>query len=147
MDFLYAVRSLRKNPGFTMLAILVLALGIGANTAIFSVVNAVLLRPLAYREPDRIMTVWTLWSKSGNRGQVSAPDYHDWHDQNNAFEAMAYYADDRIPVTAGTEPERAVASIVTPEFFKVMGVLPIAGRLFLTEEQQKGGRPATVISY
>src|SRR5438046_1453809 len=75
MDLLYALRSLRKNAGFTMLAILVLALGIGANTAIFSVVNAVLLRPLAYREPDRIMTVWTLWSKSGNRGQVSAPDY------------------------------------------------------------------------
>jgi putative ABC transport system permease protein len=147
MDFLYAIRSLRKNPGFTILAILVLALGIGANTAIFSVVNAVLLRPLAYREPDRIMTVWTLWSKSGRRGQVSAPDFHDWHDQNNVFDLMAYYSADRIPVTAGSEPERAVASIVTPEFFQVLGVQPAAGRLFLPEEEWKGGRPATVISY
>src|SRR5438128_834528 len=147
MDLLYAVRALRKNPGFTALAIVVLALGIGANTAIFSVVDAVVLRPLAYREPDRIMTVWTLWAKSGNKGQVSAPDFHDWHDQNDVFETMAYYSADRIPVTAGTEPERAVASIVTPEFFQVMGVQPVAGRLFLPDEEKKGGRPATLISY
>lgn len=147
MDFAYALRSLRKNPAFTVLAILVLALGIGANTAIFSVVNAVLLRPLAYRQPDQIMTVWTLWSKSGNRGQVSAPDFHDWHDQNNVFQSMAYYSVDRRPVTAGTEPERAVTSIVTAEFFQVMGLQPAAGRLFLREEEQKGGRPAAVLSY
>lgn len=147
MDLLYALRSLRKNPGFTILAILVLALGIGANTAIFSVVNVVLLRPLAYQEPHRIMTVWTLWSKSGHTGQVSAPDYHDWHDQNTVFDVMAYYSADRNPVTAGTEPERAVASIVTPEFFQVMGVQPATGRVFLPEEERKGGRRVTVISY
>jgi putative ABC transport system permease protein len=128
MDLLYAVRSLRKNPGYTILAMLVLALGIGANTAIFSAVNAVLLRPLAYREPDRAR--FSRLARSEQR-----------------LRSVAYYADDRIPVTAGTEPERAVASVVTPEFFQVMGVQPVAGRLFLPEEEQKGGCPATVISY
>ncbi|MDQ2944731.1 MAG: ABC transporter permease, partial [Acidobacteriota bacterium] len=136
MDLTYAFRSLRKNPGFTILAIAVLALGIGANTAIFSVVNAVLLRPLAYSEPDRIMTVWTLFTKSGNRGQVSAPDYYDWHDQNDVFESFAYYSSGREPVRAGAEPERVTIAVVTPEFFQVMKVQPVAGRLFLPEEQK-----------
>ena len=78
MDLKFALRSLRKNPGFTLLAVVVMALGIGANTAVFSVVNAVLLKPLAYRDPDRIVTLSTLWRKSGGHGQVSAPDFHDW---------------------------------------------------------------------
>ncbi|MGI8745256.1 MAG: ABC transporter permease [Bryobacteraceae bacterium] len=147
MDFGYAIRSLRKNPGFTILAIAVLALGIGANTAIFSVVNAVLLKPLAYQQPDRLMLVFTLWKQSGNRGSVSAPDFHDWHDQNSVFESMAYYdyIADRTPVTAGTEPELVVAAEVTPEFFGTMRVQPVAGRLFLPQEMQKGGSPAVVI--
>ncbi len=147
MDLTYALRSLLKNPGFTILAIAVLALGVGANTAIFSVVDAVLLRPLPYSEPDRIMTVWTLFTKSGNRGQVSAPDYHDWHDQNDVFESLAYYSSDQEPVRAGAEPERVTIAVVTSEFFQVMKVQPVAGRLFLPAEQKKGGNPATVVSY
>jgi putative ABC transport system permease protein len=85
MDLKFALRSLRKNPGFTLLAVVVMALGIGANTAVFSVVNAVLLKPLAYHNPDRIVTLASLWRKSGGHGPVSAPDFHDWHNQSTAF--------------------------------------------------------------
>ena len=94
MDLKFALRSLRKNPGFTLLAVLVMALGIGANTAVFSVVNAVLLKPLAYRDPDRIVTLSSLGGRAADTAQVSAPDFHDWHDQSTAFAAMAYYDDD-----------------------------------------------------
>lgn len=90
-DFRYAIRGLRKNPGFALLAVVVMALGIGANTAVFSVVNAVLLKPLAYRNPDRIVTLTTAW-KSGEKWKVvSLPDFQNWHDQSTAFSAMAYY--------------------------------------------------------
>ena len=89
MDWRFALRSFRKNPGWTALAVLVAALGIGANTAIFSVVNGVLLQPLAYPEADRIMTLATQWKKSGGRGTVSGPDFADWKSGSTAFEAMA----------------------------------------------------------
>lgn len=78
MELRFALRSLVKNPGFTVLAVIVLALGMGANTAIFSVVNAVLLRPLPYPDADRIAMVYTKWAKSGRNGQTSAPDFRDW---------------------------------------------------------------------
>ena len=101
-DFRFALRMLLKNPGFTLTAVLILALGIGANTAMFSVVRAVLLRPLAYSQPDRIVRVATLWKKSGHQGQVSAPDFRDWHDQSSAFEHMAIYANYEMPISVGT---------------------------------------------
>src|SRR5712664_3354565 len=101
MDLRFAIRSLRKNPGFTLLAVLIMALGIGANTAVFSVVNAVLLKPLAYQDPDRIVMLSSLWKRSGRHGQVSAPDYRDWHDQSSAFTSMAYYFDYETAALAG----------------------------------------------
>jgi hypothetical protein len=101
-DLRFAVRMLLKNPGFTVVAVLILALGIGANTAMFSVVRAVLLKPLAYSDPDRIVTLATFWKADSGKGQVSAPDYHDWRDQSSAFEAMAYYGAWDTAVTAGT---------------------------------------------
>jgi putative ABC transport system permease protein len=101
MDLKFALRSLRKSPGFALLAVIVMALGIGANTAVFSVVDAVLLKPLAYENPQRIVTLSSLWKKNGSRGQASAPDFHDWHDQSTAFTSMAYYADGDTPVIAG----------------------------------------------
>src|SRR5580700_8480346 len=122
MDLKFALRSLRKNPGFTLLAVVVMALGIGANTAVFSVVNAVLLKPLAYPDPDRIVTLSSLWRKSGSHGPVSAPDFHDWHNQSTAFAAMAYYDDDSTAVMSGASAEYAHAAEVTPEFFQVFGV-------------------------
>lgn len=147
MDWRYALRSFRKNPGFTVLAVLVMALGIGANTAMFSVVNAVLLKPLGYPDPDRIVVLSTLWKKSGGHGQVSAPDYHDWHDQSRAFSAMAYYAGGGTAVTAGQEAEYAQAAIVTPDFFRVFGVEPVQGRLFTPDEKQAGGPAAVLIGH
>ena len=147
MDLKFALRSLRKNPGFTLLAVVVMALGIGANTAVFSVVNAVLLKPLAYPNPDRIVTLSSLWLKSGSHGQVSAPDFHDWHNQGTAFAAMAYYDDDSTAVMSGASAEYAHVAEVTPEFFRVFGVEPAAGRLFSPEEQKPGGAGAVVISY
>jgi hypothetical protein len=147
MDLKFALRSLRKNPGFTLLAVAVMALGIGANTAVFSVVNAVLLKPLAYRDPDRIVTLSSLWRKSGGHGQVSAPDFHDWHNQSTAFAAMAYYDDDSASVMSGASAEYAHVAEVTPEFFQVFGVEPVEGRLFSPEEQKPGGAGAVLIGY
>jgi len=138
MDLKYALRSLRKDPGFTVLAVLVMALGIGANTAVFSVVNAVLLRPLAYRDAGRIVTVASLWKKSGNQGSVSAPDFHDWHDQSASFAAMAYYDNDAGPVSAEGAAEYTHIAEVTPEFFDVFSVAAVVGRGFSPEEWKAG---------
>src|SRR5215831_14761865 len=90
-DVKFAARMLLKHPGFTVIATLVLALGIGANTAIFSVVDAVLLRPLPYADQERIVSIQNLWRNTGVRGQASAPDFHDWHDQAKSFDGMAAY--------------------------------------------------------
>src|ERR1700757_519054 len=92
-DLRFALRMLLKNPGFTAVAVLVMALGIGANTAMFSVVNAVLLKPLAFHDPDRIVVLSSLWKKTSRHGNVSAPDYRDWRDQSTAFDGMVYYED------------------------------------------------------
>jgi predicted permease len=140
MDLKYALRSLLKNPGFTVLAVIVMALGIGANTAVFSVVNAVLLRPLPYKNPERIVTVANLWKQTGRIGGTSsAPDFHDWHDQSTAFEAMADYAGWSTSVMVGNgAAEYAEAAQVSPEFFRVFGAEPVSGRLFTAEEWTKG---------
>src|SRR5579863_915490 len=101
MDFKFAFRALRKNPGFSVLAVLVMALGIGANTAVFSVVNAVLLKPLSYRDPDRIVTLSTrITEDPEDIEQVSIPNFQDWHDQSSSFEAMAYYGSREVPIMA-----------------------------------------------
>ena len=147
MDLKFALRSLRNNFGFTLLAVVVMALGIGANTAVFSVVNAVLLKPLAYRDPDRIVTLASLWKKSGAHGPVSSPDFRDWHDQSTAFAAMASYDDDSTAVMAGASAEYTHVAEASAEFFQVFGVEPVAGRLFSAAEQTLGGAGAVLISY
>ena len=147
MDLKFALRSLRNNPGFTILAVAVVALGIGANTAVFSVVNAVLLKPLAYDHPDRIVTLSSLWKRSGERGNVSAPDFHDWHDQSTAFAAMADYNDDSTAVIANGTAEYTHAAAVSPEFFQVFAVDPVVGRFFSADELKPGGAGAAMISY
>src|ERR1700759_1408391 len=150
-DFRFASRMLLKNPGFTITAVLILALGIGANTAMFSVVRAVLLRPLAYSQPDRILRVATLWKKSGHQGQVSAPDFHDWHDQSSAFERMAIYANYEIPVSVGTganaTAEFPMATSIASDFFECFGVAPAIGREFTADEIKVGGAGAAIVSY
>ena len=143
-DVRYGIRVLAKSPGVTAVAVLTLALGIGANTAMFSVVNAVLLRPLAYREPDRIVTISSLWTRNARHGQVSAPDYHDWHDQATAFDSMAYYKGEECTAIFSGQPEYAHCAKFTPEFFRVFLLQPAAGH-FLSGEERKSG--AVILSY
>jgi predicted permease len=145
-DIRFGTRMLWKNRGFTLVAVLVMALGIGANTAVFSVVNAVLLRPLAFHDPDHLVTLASLWQRSGSHGQVSSADFHDWHDQGDAFESMAYYNGWDVPVASGNTAEYALATHVTSEFFHVFQVQPIAGREFAPEESKPGGTGAVIVS-
>src|SRR5687767_11983660 len=106
-DLRYALRLLFKNPGFTAVAVLTLALGIGANTAIFSVINTVLLRPLPYKDPDRLVMVWEDDTKGGYpRDTPAVANYVDWRDQNQVFESMAAMADQSFNLTGVGEPER-----------------------------------------
>jgi predicted permease len=150
-DFRFAARMLMKNPGFTVTAVLILALGIGANTAMFSVVRAVLLRPLAYSQPDQIVRLASLWKKSGHQGQVSAPDFHDWHDQSSAFERMAIYANNEMPVSVGSgasaSAEFPMATAIASDFFECFGITPALGREFTADEVKVGSAGAAIISY
>src|SRR5262245_7600307 len=118
-DVRHSWRSLRREPAFTVLALATLALGIGANAAIFTVINAVLLEPLPYAHPERVVSVTTLWKQSGLRGTASAPDFHDWHDTSTSFDAMAYYAGGETSVSVGGASEYSTAIRVTPGFFAV----------------------------
>jgi putative ABC transport system permease protein len=147
MDLKFALRSMRNTPGFTFLAVIVMALGIGANTAVFSVVNTVLLKPLAYRDAHRIVTIRNLWKKSASvSASVSAPDFHDWHDQSNLFDAMAYYDSGQAPVLSESVPEYARVTQVAPEFFAVFGIQPLLGRDFNANEYKPGSGGAAIIS-
>jgi predicted permease len=153
-DLQYACRSLRRSPGFAALAVFIMALGIGANTAVFSVVNAVLLKPLSYRNPDRIVILSTrVTTSAADAGQVSLyeqvsiPNFQDWHDQSSSFEAMAYYGSREAPVMAGATAEYARGTAVGPEFFRVFAVEPLIGRFFTAEETKAGSNGALMISY
>src|SRR5260370_23831846 len=146
-DILFAWRSVSREAAFSTLAVATLALGIGANAAIVSVVNAVLLRPLSYSQPDRIVAVTTLWRKSGLRGTVSAPDFHDWHDTTSSFDAMAYYTGGETSVSVAGAAEYGTAIRVTPGFFRVFGVAAQLGRLLGPADETPGSPLAAVISH
>lgn len=147
-DLRYGLRMLAKNPGFTAVAVLTLALGIGANTAIFSVVNAVLLRPLPYKDADQLVMVW---GKNVEKGYtfdlVSPPDVADWRAQNRVFQQMADADDATYTLTGVGEPTSIVAYQLSPEFFSVLGVAPQAGRTFHPEETQPGKNHVVVLSH
>lgn len=146
-DLRYAGRSLRRNPGFAALAVLIMALGIGANTAVFSVVNAVLLKPLPYPDPDRIVTLSTAFLTTGQtQGLVSSGNFLEWHNQSSSFAAMAAYRGGEYPVTAADEAEYARVSRVSAEFFRVFAVEPVIGRAFTPEEMEPESR-AVLISH
>ncbi len=149
-DVRYALRAMRRTRGATIVGILVMALGIGANTAVFSVVHAVLLNPLPYADPDRIVTL-TYLSTGGNASgersrQVSVPDFLDWQAQSASFDSMAYYTSRRTSVMAGSVAEYAVVTTVTEEFFRVFAGQPSVGRSFSREEAKEGGAGAAMIS-
>src|SRR5579872_5955820 len=141
-DLRYGWRALRKAPGFTAVAVIVLALGIGANSAIFSVVNAVLLRPLPYPQPDRLVQVWHTPPQTSfpgmTRFSVSAANFFDWQKQNHVFDQMALYSGAQFDITGAGKPEAVTASTVSPEFFSVLGIQPLHGRVFLPEENGPG---------
>ena len=150
-DLRYGWRVLRKSPGFTSVAVLVLALGIGANTAIFSVVNAVLIRPLPFKDPARLVQVWHVPPPKSFPGMnmfaVSAANYLDWAHENHVFEDMAIYTYQGFDLTGGDKPESVAAAAVEPTFFAVLGTPPLLGRTFVSGEDQAGRDNVVLLSY
>ncbi|HEX8633081.1 MAG TPA: ABC transporter permease [Pyrinomonadaceae bacterium] len=147
-DLRFGLRMLLKNPGFTIVAVIALALGIGANSAIFSVVNTVLLRPLPYPDPDRLVMVWEDRTKGGfPRDTPAAGNYTDWRDQNQVFEGMAAIASLSFNLTGMGEPERIEGKRVSAGLFPLLGVEPQLGRTFLPEEDQPGANRVVVLSH
>ena len=131
LDLKYGLRMLAKNPGFTAVAVLTLALGIGANTAIFSVVNAALLRSLPYKEPGRLVYVWSAEKARGiNQSTVSIPDLRDWRERSQVFDGMAGWFSGTYNLSGGDEPQQVGGWIVSPNFFEVLGARPELGRTF-----------------
>jgi predicted permease len=146
-DLRFAVRSLVRRPGFSLTAVVTLALGIGATTAIFSVVNAVIVRPLPFAEPDRIVGITNFWTRTGTRTlSASAPDFHDWKAQSGSFEAMGYVVGGPTSVTFSGGADYAGVFRVTPGFFEALGARAAIGRLLSAQEQEPGGPLAAVIT-
>src|SRR5215213_9665002 len=147
-DIRYGIRGLLKRPGFTVIALITLALGIGANTAIFSVVNAVLLRPLPFQKPEELVIVWEDLAFAGFPHNTPAPaNYVDWKTQNQSFVDMAASHETSFNLTGDGEPERVSTYAVTANFFPLLGVQPLLGRSFTPEEDRPGGSKAVVLSY
>src|SRR3954468_3980222 len=146
-DIRFALRMLIKNPGFTAAVVLCLMLGIGANTAIFSVVNAVLLRPLPYAQPDRLMMVWLRGPEAagGDRVPLSVADFLDWRAQKDqVFERIAAFSPNMFNYTGGDVPEEVRGTIATADFFSILGAQPQMGRTFLPDEDKPGANPVVV---
>ncbi len=146
-DVRYAARVLYKKPGFTIVAVLTLALGIGANTAIFSVVHAALLTPIAMPEPDRVVMIWTDNVALSSQGfQASGPDFLDWQ-ASDVFEKLGGFTTDGFNLLIGTRPERVQGASVTREWFEIQRVKPYIGRVFGQEDMQPGRDQVTILSY
>jgi hypothetical protein len=143
-DLRYAFRMLAKNPGFTAIAVVTLALGIGANTALFSVVNGVLLNPLPFHEPDRLVAVYSKTTEG--QDSISYPNFVDWQRDNRSFSALAAFRPYDFNLTGLGEPERVKSNMVSYSFFPVLGVKPVQGRVFTEEEDQLGATPVALIS-
>ncbi len=143
-DLRFGIRMMVRSPGFTLVALITIALGIGANTAIFSVVNAVLLRPLPYQDPDKLVVLWEKQDQIDQQSP-SLPDFIDWRERNESFEQMAVARRDNVNLTGAGEPERLLARQVSANFFSTLGVTPDLGRTFSTEEEQTRA-PVVIIS-
>src|SRR5713101_7506249 len=144
-DLRYAVRQLWRSPGFIAVAVLTLALGIGATTAIFSVVYGVLLRPLPYRDSNRIMAVFEVNSKGG-WSRLADLNFDDFRDQSRSFQALAKYNDYVVSVSGASQPTRTTVAWVSPDFLKVFGIQPILGRDFSAGDAKKGAGPTALVS-
>jgi putative ABC transport system permease protein len=145
-DTRYGLRTLRKQPGFTAVAIIALALGIGANTTMFSVINALLLHPFSFPEGDRLAAVWESRVEAGQDRDGFAPaNFLDVRAETKAFSAAAAFSGWSANLTEGDQPERLEGAAVSPQFFDVLGVRPALGRAFLAEEEQPGRDPVVII--
>src|SRR5450755_4489630 len=144
-DLRYGLRGLRKNPGFAIVAVLTLALGIGANTALFSIVNSVLLNPLPYEHPEKLVALYTK-TPEFNKSSIAYPNFLDWQRYNNSFSALAAFRSDSFNLTGMGDAERLHGNMVSASFFPILGVRPIAGRVFSEQEDQLGGTPTVLIS-
>src|SRR5437870_3734570 len=147
-DIRYGLRLMIKRPGFTTVALIALGLGIGANTAIFSVVNAVLLRRLPYRDPSRLVMVW---ENNRNRGRsrnvISPANFLDWRDQNSVFEDMSMFLDFRFNLTDVDDPEELPAQIAQVNLFDVLGASPELGHTFAAENSEQGRNNVVILSH
>ena len=150
-DIRYAFRILLKRPSFTVIVVLTLALGIGANTTIFSAIDAVLLNPLPYKDPDRLMVVWEtnrqLGSELGDRNEAAIGNFLDWRSRNQVFDQLGslFYTD--MILTGIGEPQRIKSCVVTSNLFQVLGVQPMLGRSFLPEEEVPGNPHSVILSH
>ncbi|MEN3335222.1 MAG: hypothetical protein V7641_4587 [Blastocatellia bacterium] len=148
-DIRYSIRVLRKSPGFTLVAVIALALGIGANTAIFSVLNTVVLRPLAFKDPERLMKIWGKIEAQGiPKNWISEPEYYELLEQTSSFENLAAYTvGDGVNLTGAGDPLRVSASQVNASLFPILGVQAAEGRTFLEDEDQPGKERVVVLSH
>src|SRR5215208_5665560 len=147
-DLRYGLRILVKNKAFTAVAVLTLGLGIGANTAIFSVVNAVLLRPLPFEQPDRLVMVWQTNMQTGSlQDPASFLNLVDWQQQNKVFEQIAAFMPRGISLTDIDEPEQLPGSFVSANLFPALGVIPTLGRTFLPDDDRPGGGRDVILSH
>src|SRR6476661_2641931 len=144
-DLRYGVRVLAKSPAFSLIAILTLALGIGANTAIFSVVNGVLLNPLPFHQPEQLVSMFQK-IKNFDNGSISYPNFKDWQKMNTTFARMAAYRSTGFNLSGNGEPERLHGEMISAGFFEILGVNPIMGRTFTADEDQLGANPTVMIT-
>lgn len=147
-DLRYAVRMLAKNRAFTAVAVLTLALGIGANTAIFTVVNQVVLNPFGYKDQKSLVKIWQTREPSGRRVEVSGPNFLDWHEQNGSFETMGCYSYNETRVLVGKGgPERIIVNRATEEMMRVLGIPPMLGRTFEPGDEQPASDRVALLNY
>jgi len=147
-DLRYGLRMLARNPGFTAVALLALALGIGANTGIFSVINAVILRPPPFPNSEQLVTLFERDHKKGyDQNAPAAANYLDWRSQNNVFSQIAAYGGGQVNLTGDPRPERVAGAAVTANLFPLLGISPLLGRTFATEEEQPGRDQVVILSY
>jgi predicted permease len=145
-DVCYALRQLRRSPGFTAVAVGTLALGIGAATAIYSVVYGVLLRPLPYTSPDRLTAIFEI-NTEGRRSRLADPNFDDFRDQNQNFDAMAKYSAYPSSISGGAQPSRSIVGHVSSDFFNIFRIRPVIGRGLSAADDMKGAMPVAVVSY
>ena len=145
-DVRYGARTLGRNPGFAAIAVLTLALGVGANAAIFSVVNAVLLRPLPWSDPDHAVMIWSRWT-AFDKTWVADGEVNDYRREARTLADVGAWSDGQVNLTGDGEPERVASAAVTANLFSVLGVAPLKGRVFTTQEDAANGPRVVILGY